>query len=469
MMGLAVLAATLATLTGWLLVSPWQRQPMTWPGRLLTAAIAAFLGTACHSLWRLVWLAISGGSASVAGYLAFDLSLPALLLTLRWWWTRSTPEARVDTSVDESPGVWHAAGLLVVLVGTGATGLVAAQQPHGAWDAWAVWNFKARWLALAGVDWQGLLTEPAFLSSHPDYPLFVPLSIARLWAVTGGVSTAVPQVFGTLSAACILLVMCAGTWQLRGPLAATVATSAILALRPLLVTASSQYADVPLACAYLVTFVSLAHAVERERSARWFAIAGLAAGTAMWTKNEGGVFVACVLVSVAMLAVLRHRELGTALRRVALIAAGVAPFMAAALFIKASTPVNLIVSTQSSALVFERLLDLNRHREILLYAVRVTATLVDPAVVVLALIALVRFGRAASLDAAAVAGVALTLTVLGYYTVFLLTPYPLDWHLRTAADRLLVQVWPSVVFAAVLASGRTGRSGTPAASTAQAA
>src|SRR4029077_11724370 len=38
----------------------------------------------------------------------------------------------------------------------------------------------------------------------------------------------------------------------------------------------------------------------------------------------------------------------------------------------------------------------------------------------------------------------------GDYTVYLAPPYPLDWHLATSLDRLIVQLWPMVLFTVFL-------------------
>ena len=59
------------------------------------------------------------------------------------------------------------------------------KEPHGRWDAWLIWNMHARFLYRGGDHWR-----EAFASgldwSHWDYPLLLPLSIARGWTYTGG-------------------------------------------------------------------------------------------------------------------------------------------------------------------------------------------------------------------------------------------------------------------------------------------
>jgi hypothetical protein len=39
------------------------------------------------------------------------------------------------------------------------------------------------------------------------------------------------------------------------------------------------------------------------------------------------------------------------------------------------------------------------------------------------------------------------LMLAAYYVVYVITPHEVAWHVSTSADRLLVQLWPSVVVA----------------------
>ena len=41
----------------------------------------------------------------------------------------------------------------------------------------------------------------------------------------------------------------------------------------------------------------------------------------------------------------------------------------------------------------------------------------------------------------------LTSMVIGYYLVYIITPHELAWHLQYSLDRLLLQLWPSMLFA----------------------
>jgi hypothetical protein len=46
--------------------------------------------------------------------------------------------------------------------------------------------------------------------------------------------------------------------------------------------------------------------------------------------------------------------------------------------------------------------------------------------------------------------------MMGYFMVYIITPYDLAWHLETSLDRLMMQIWPASVFilGAVLVTAR---------------
>ncbi len=56
--------------------------------------------------------------------------------------------------------------------------LLSKNNPHGNWDAWAIWNMHARFLYRGGASWR-VLFSPELAYSHPDYPLLLPELVAR--------------------------------------------------------------------------------------------------------------------------------------------------------------------------------------------------------------------------------------------------------------------------------------------------
>ena len=49
--------------------------------------------------------------------------------------------------------------------------------PHGRWDAWAIWNLRAKFLATPSDRWRDAF-DPVVSWSHPDYPLLLPLAVS---------------------------------------------------------------------------------------------------------------------------------------------------------------------------------------------------------------------------------------------------------------------------------------------------
>ena len=142
--------------------------------------------------------------------------------------------------------------------------------------------------------------------------------------------------------------------------------------------------------------------------------------------------------------------------------AGALPFLAATIAIKAFALESEYITGQSVTIMWERVLTPSRHQEIMQFGLSTLRNMADPVSVVLLVAYLLVRGRADDLLPGFAIGLTILLTACGYYSVYLLTPYPLSWQLSTSANRLLVQLWPSVVFWAILLSGNDeGRSGHP--------
>jgi predicted membrane channel-forming protein YqfA (hemolysin III family) len=74
--------------------------------------------------------------------------------------------------------------LIICIVVFGASIIIAMRNSHGNWDAWAIWNLRARYLFRSGLNWQSAYALQNSWS-HPDYPLFLPLTVVRMWRYMG--------------------------------------------------------------------------------------------------------------------------------------------------------------------------------------------------------------------------------------------------------------------------------------------
>ena len=180
------------------------------------------------------------------------------------------------------------AACIAVAAALATVGIGMDRVPYGDWDAWAIYNLRARSIYRSGYDWRDGFSGLLF-RSHPDYPLLLPLCVVRAWIYAAGESTAAPRLIGGVFMLATIGLVPSAIGALRGRAQACIAVAVLLGNAYLLRHASSQYADVPLmfyfaaAIALLVLHDEVAH----EEGSGALALAGLAAGLAAWTKNEG--------------------------------------------------------------------------------------------------------------------------------------------------------------------------------------
>ncbi len=430
-----------------------RRQP-AWTAFLLMASLSAGLGVALTSLlYFLLLLSASYGRVPV---IAAETMLCAGLIAI-------AARRRPVTAASLRPGlattlIWWNRFLTLALCIEAA--LVAAAfaesagaNPFGGWDAFGIWNLRARFLAGDGESWRNAVS-PLLEHTHPDYPLLLSGFIARCWKWIGAVPQAAP-----ISAAFLFLFATAGLLVStvsvsRGASAGLLAGLVLLASPSFVSQAAMQYADIPLAF-YMLASLSLLLLADVSEIPRRpaVALAGACASLAAWTKNEGLLFIG--VLAAAYLAV---EGFGggwrRALRLEMLFLSGAAPVLLLTVYLKYSlAPVADPLATQSLSDAMARLSEAGRVAKTA-RAFWTEARLFGegwhhPGVALLILAAALRFRLSGPERRwTAVAGVTLAGVLAGYFAVYLVTPANLDWHLSTSLGRLLVQVWPSALLLA---------------------
>ncbi len=428
---------------------------LLWPGvgRASPAPLAfrIFLGlgvgqgvTACLAF---VYLVVRGrlDRSYVFCELLVLLALVSLFVLARRWNPPHTFRLRTARGVASLRYEW----LLVVafcvagVAALGALGIEMDRIPYGEWDAWAVYNLRARSIYRSGYDWRDAFSDLLY-RSHPDYPLLLPLSVVRAWIYAGGESTAAPRLIGVVFTVTTTGLIFSAIAALRGRAQACIAGVVLLGYSFLILHASSQYADVPLTFffAAAVSLLVLHDEIAHETATGALALAGLAAGLAAWTKNEGMLFL--IVLMVAHFAVVaRSRGLRAYAGQLIPLAAGLLPALAILIFFKSTlAPPSDLVSLSVGQSVVAKLLDPNRY-------FMIASELWERAPVRLVCL-LAIYGVCVGVSARRTAGVteaalAFLLLSAGYFAVYLTTPYDLSWHLFTSMDRLLAQVWPTFV------------------------
>jgi hypothetical protein len=199
----------------------------------------------------------------------------------------------------------------------------------------------------------------------------------------------------------------------------------------------AQYSDVPLAC-YCLGALAFA-LLERP------VLAGIFAGFAAWTKNEGTLFL--VLLLAAMIVFRRRAVLAAA--------AGALPAMAIVGFFRlALARGNESVVAASAAGAARRLVELGRFGQIAAGFghgfLAMAAGWYHPILPLIALAIALRFDRQYRREAA-FPGLMVAAWLVSYFGVYLVTPNDLAWQLQTSMYRLLVQIWPSFLLAIFIA------------------
>jgi hypothetical protein len=227
----------------------------------------------------------------------------------------------------------------------------------------------------------------------------------------------------------------------------------VLATPGFLLLSSAQMADVPLSAYMLSTCILL------QFSATWpqargamLVLAGLSAGFAAWTKNEGMLFVVALLAAT-VIAILCRRG-SRDFRDLLKIGCGLAPMLGLLLSFKMLLAPPTYYQFNTSGL--ERLMDVERYLQIASAFIRHAASF-DDAVggmhpFVLVALGLLFFSGTvptveyASKHTSLLLRILAPLMLCGYFAIYLITPFNLQWHLQTSLDRLLLQLWPMCVF-----------------------
>ncbi|HYS10076.1 MAG TPA: glycosyltransferase family 39 protein [Myxococcales bacterium] len=421
-------------LAGWGLVAAgFPRRPADGVERAFRAAIAVALGigawSASYAGWRLafgesglakdVLLAAAGAASVIAFRLRPPEQVPERESAPRWLW---------------------AVFALAVAVAAAAFVEHTVRFPDGGWDAWMVWNLRARFLVRADDLRTAFSPRMAFLA-HQDYPWLVPGVVAQAFARLGEsplVAPAVAAVFGILAVAVVTLSVA----RVQGMRWGLLAGLAVCTLPCFATFASNQQSDVPLALYFAIAAAILTQAQSR----RELVLAGFAAGLAMWTKNEGALYAGCLLAAWLW----RARDARGALA----FAAGALPCTALLLCFKLGlAPSNDLAAFSTRTSLVANALDVRRWAELALLTARRMVYFQDFALWVLAaFLLLVSHFRQLP---ASVLGTALLLAFAAYAPIYVLQPHRLDWIFRTSADRILIQLWPAVVLAAIPALART--------------
>jgi hypothetical protein len=445
---LAPLAVVPAALLGWILVrlllpaGAWRPAWIRW---LMEISLGTGLGIGVTSCFYfvLVW----AGLATRAS----ELGLEAAVLAGAAWLLLRIRASRGQEAGHAPPRFsWNwalrLAAVLALLLFIMDFGEAIGASPKGEWDAVSTWNLRARFLAGGADTWRFAVSGQAagkmMGATHPGYPLLVSGSAARLWMLTGDTSDNAPAALSLLFTLAALGLLCGAIAWMRAESAALLALLVCLATEGFVSQSASQYSDIPLAFYILATVSLLAYAAERLWPAGVLVLAGLSAGLAAWTKNEGLPFLLLAIVVVAWRGGARPAKW---------LALGAAPgaLVTGGLKLLLAPPGGEAVFPKTAGEALTRLGNAGRWGEVAGSFVRSLADLgvwwAHP-ILLLAVLAFVlgfvkRREKSYWWLLLPLAG--LLAADIG---VYLTTTADLGWHLATSNTRLFVQIWPAMLF-----------------------
>lgn len=328
---------------------------------------------------------------------------------------------------------------------------LSRQSPHGQFDAYAHWNLWARFIYRGGTNW----AHSTYMTwSHPDYPLLIPVSIARSWKFSGLETQLVPGAIGLLFTVATIATVAISISHFRGERQGLLAGLVLLGTPFLIIHGASQYADVPLSFFFVATMVLLFLHAQRPAHTGFLILAGMAAAFSAWTKNEGIFFATMTFLFYWIVsAVTKKRSVWT--REMGAFCLGAIPVITVIVVDKVClTASNDLVAAQGAGATLHDLLDISRYHLIISEFARELFRFGQWSPVfampMLLLFYFLLLGASVDKKDIVVVSVAALLPVgmaVGYFFVYVLSPHDLAWHLESSLSRLLLQLWPLAIFA----------------------
>ncbi len=312
---------------------------------------------------------------------------------------------------------WIAAGALLVVLILSTFSMTRGWDLHpmGNWDAWSIWNLRAKFLQAGPLAWSPLLAN-----THPEYPLMLSSTVARA-ARMESIEFA-SQAIGYTFFLALIAIVTGGVAIVRGSLAGLMAGLTLACTATLIDETPTQYADVPIAAFFAAAVVF----VLTERPI-W---AGVFAGLAMWTKDEGAMF--CALL-VAAVAIFKTRHTWK-------VAIGMIPGAAAYGYFKIALAPHVTGLFGSGAM--SRLVQGGRWSVVLggvlSQMISLGASYMHPILILIVFAIAVKLRSDSRRDAYLMSALAAAM-IVGYCAVMVAQPNDVLWQTNTAAGRLVLQ------------------------------
>ena len=446
---LGFLAFSLPILTGTLIIH------LLWIGKnhpidlILKLSLGIGVGLGISALLYFIYLIFFAGKPY---FLYVELLLFLMVLVVAYLKTKTTAQTFYSRL-----GVTSLQIAILVIAGfvfvSSFLGVVnyARQRAHGDWDAWMIYNRTARFIYRGQEAWQDAFSKDIGVIFHADYPPLLSLNIASRWDMLDEETAYVPM-FQSILFSLASLGLCFGALaNLKSLGQAGLGVIFLGGVSFFFTKAAGRLADVPLAFYMLASIVFLFF-YSHEKRPVLIVFAGLTAGLAAWTKNEGILFLAAS-AGILVVAALWKRSF----RELFLYFIGLLLPLALLFYFKFQlTRPNEFLSG-GGIKITQYLMDISRHQMIFNsfknFFLHSGGWYNIGIFLILCVYFLLFHSRIKdNSDMIVISFAIFACQIMGYYVIYLITPNDLEWQLNYSLNRLFVQIYPAVVFVVLIAS-----------------
>ena len=429
---------------------------------VFTVCLGSGIGLGITSATIFLWLAWFGRPGSA--YIVFEAGSAILLAFIAFYRVHkyrsgSPNDSTLDCAANDVRIKWlRRLFIILLIISSGSFGLKSfLGMPYGTIDVRIVWNYRAQWLFKGGDQWKFAFYSPVARDAEyeddkghaADYPLLVTGSVYRGWKIMGLDHVAIPIMIAGIFTFGTYLVLFASLVLLRNRNQGYLAVLFMLVSTQFLHLGTDQYGDVPLAF-FILSTIALFALKDRfpAISLQTVVLTGFTASCAAWTKNEGLLFFALVIL-VRFIGQIGKTEWSNLVKEFFCFFLGMLPVMATLVYFKLNfAPRNDIVNTYNLKNSVVHLLDLDRYLFVLTKILKKVIFFNDNIVILMAVYFLMSgLDRSGEGKKHILSHVFLLLLMLGgYLFVYMMTTYDLRWHIDSSLRRLFIQLWPAWVF-----------------------
>jgi 4-amino-4-deoxy-L-arabinose transferase-like glycosyltransferase len=277
-----------------------------------------------------------------------------------------------------------------------------------------------------------------------DYPLLIPLSVAGGWNTLGSEVLRVPATLSMLFLFGMAgIIYCVITY-LRSSSQAAIAVILLLGTPGLLLFSTFQTADIPLTYFFLAS-ASLFVLASHENNRNLLFLSGMMAGLSAWTKNEGIPFV--MLMVICTILVFGIRQIRANL--FFLLAGMALPLFTIVLFKTVISVNNDLFSNNGLSEIISKLLSPTRYIQISTHLISELIHLGNWPISIIAILLvygwIMGIRNPGNLTEKVLWVIPLSQFAI-YMLIYVITPHDLEWHLNYSMSRLLIHLFPLVLF-----------------------